>query len=62
VKKHKPHTKPEDADLIAQENRRRLLVRRSHFMVIITAWIITVPASALLSGIIFTLLNLFISV
>lgn len=62
VKKHKPHTKPEDADLIAQENRRRLLVRRSHFIVIITAWIITVPASALLSGIIFTLLNFFISV
>jgi PiT family inorganic phosphate transporter len=39
-----------------EETRRRKLVRRSHFMTIIAAWIITVPAAALLSGLIFTAL------
>ncbi|GJM03424.1 MAG: phosphate transporter [Rhodomicrobium sp.] len=57
IKVKKPKATPEDAKLIAQEQRRRLLVRRSHFMVIITAWIITVPATAILSGLIFTFLN-----
>jgi len=28
-------------------------VRRSHFMTIIAAWVITVPAAALMSGLIF---------
>ncbi len=32
------------------EARRRLLVRRSHFMTIIAAWIVTVPASATLAA------------
>ncbi|OJF90351.1 inorganic phosphate transporter [Pararhizobium antarcticum] len=32
------------------ERHRRQLVRRSHFMTIIAAWVITVPASALLSA------------
>ena len=36
-----------------EERRRRKLVRRSHFMTIIAAWIITVPAAALMSAIIF---------
>ena len=36
-----------------EERRRRKLVRRSHFMTIIAAWIITVPAAALLSALIF---------
>ena len=40
-----------------EERRRRKLVRRSHFMTIIAAWTITVPAAALLSGVIFMLLN-----
>jgi len=35
------------------ERRRRKLVRRSHFFTIIAAWVITVPAAALLSGVIF---------
>ncbi|MGH1368217.1 MAG: inorganic phosphate transporter [Maritimibacter sp.] len=39
-----------------EETRRRKLVRRSHFMTIIAAWVITVPAAALLSGLIFTAL------
>ena len=40
-----------------EERRRRKLVRRSHFMTIIAAWIITVPAAALLSGVIFVMLR-----
>lgn len=36
-----------------EERRRRKLVRRSHFMTILAAWVITVPAAAVLSAIIF---------
>lgn len=39
------------------ERRRRKLVRRSHFMTIVAAWVITVPAAAVLSATIFSLLN-----
>ncbi len=35
------------------EIARRKLVRRSHFMTIVSAWIITVPAAAVLSGLLF---------
>jgi inorganic phosphate transporter, PiT family len=35
------------------EIRQRKLVRRSHFLTIIAAWVITVPAAAVLSAIIF---------
>jgi PiT family inorganic phosphate transporter len=38
------------------ERRRRKLVRRSHFMTIIAAWVITVPAAAFMSGVIFSVL------
>ena len=37
--------------------RRRYLVRRSHFMTIVAAWIITVPAAAGLSALLFVLLD-----
>ena len=40
-----------------EERRRRKLVRRSHFMTIVAAWIITVPASACLSAVAFFVLN-----
>ena len=40
-----------------EERRRRKLVRRSHFMTILAAWVITVPAAALLSALIFFGLN-----
>jgi PiT family inorganic phosphate transporter len=40
----------------AEERRRRKLVRRSHFMTIVAAWVITVPAAAAMSAVIFTLL------
>ncbi|MEB8385819.1 inorganic phosphate transporter [Rhodobacteraceae bacterium KMM 6894] len=43
--------------LAPEERSRRKLVRRSHFMTIIAAWVITVPAAALMSGVIFFLLN-----
>jgi len=45
----------------AAERRRRKLVRRSHFMTIIAAWVITVPAAASLSGVLFVLINLVMS-
>ncbi|TCL96341.1 PiT family inorganic phosphate transporter [Rhizobium sp. PP-WC-2G-219] len=41
----------------ADETRRRQLVRRSHFMTIVGAWIITVPASALLSALLYILFS-----
>jgi PiT family inorganic phosphate transporter len=48
---------PERAHYAPEERRRRKLVRRSHFMTIIAAWIITVPAAATLSAIIFVLIT-----
>ncbi|MBW9116028.1 inorganic phosphate transporter [Rhizobium cauense] len=42
---------PEDPN--THEVRRRYLVRRSHFMTIIAAWVITVPASAALAAMIY---------
>jgi PiT family inorganic phosphate transporter len=41
-----------------EERKRRKLVRRSHFMSIIAAWIITVPCAAIISGVIFTVISL----
>ena len=39
---------------VAKEERsRRKLVRRSHFLTIVAAWVITVPATALLSALVF---------
>ncbi|MFD2740827.1 inorganic phosphate transporter [Sulfitobacter aestuarii] len=40
-----------------EERRRRKLVRRSHFMTIVAAWVITVPAAALMSALVFWALN-----
>ena len=40
-----------------EERRRRKLVRRSHFLTIIAAWIITVPAAALLSAVTFLVIK-----
>ncbi|WP_417412556.1 inorganic phosphate transporter [Hoeflea sp.] len=39
------------------EQRRRKLVRRSHFLQIVAAWVITVPAAAVLSGFLFVVLR-----
>lgn len=46
---------PEDHN--PEETRRRRLVRRSHFMTIIAAWIITVPLTAMSGAIVFSILN-----
>jgi PiT family inorganic phosphate transporter len=40
-----------------EERGRRKLVRRSHFLTIIAAWVITVPATALLSAVVFFALS-----
>jgi PiT family inorganic phosphate transporter len=40
-----------------EERRRRKLVRRSHFMTIVAAWVVTVPAAALLSAGLFLVLD-----
>ena len=57
--KNQPPADERQVEIINQEKQRRKLVRRSHFMVIVTAWIITVPAAALISGIIFICLSQF---
>ena len=49
--------RPPELRIAPEERRRRKLVRRSHFMTIIAAWVITVPAAALISGGIFLALN-----
>ncbi|UYV36699.1 inorganic phosphate transporter [Rhodobacteraceae bacterium D3-12] len=50
-------TIPPELRIAPEERRRRKLVRRSHFMTIIAAWVITVPAAALMSGLIYYLLH-----
>ncbi|MBT2130335.1 inorganic phosphate transporter [Aliiroseovarius lamellibrachiae] len=49
--------RPEVKRIPAEERRRRKLVRRSHFMTIVAAWVITVPAAAAMSAVIFLVLN-----
>ncbi|WP_296427953.1 inorganic phosphate transporter [Yoonia sp.] len=43
-----------------EERRRRKLVRRSHFMTIIAAWVVTVPAAAAMSALTFLVLDRFL--
>lgn len=45
---------PDRPRIGSDERRRRKLVRRSHVLTIVAAWIVTVPAAALLSAVIFT--------
>ncbi|MBO9396627.1 inorganic phosphate transporter [Shimia sp. R9_2] len=49
--------RPVTKRIAPEERRRRKLVRRSHFMTIVAAWVITVPAAASMSAVIFLLLN-----
>ncbi|UYO00740.1 MAG: inorganic phosphate transporter [Devosia sp.] len=51
---------PEDALSSARKVERRLLVRRHHVYSIAAAWVVTVPASAALAGVLFLVLRLFI--
>ncbi len=56
--KRRPRNANSDGSKIAtEERRRRKLVRRSHFLTIVAAWVITVPAAALLSAVVFLALN-----
>ena len=48
---------PEKEAANPDETRRRYLVRRSHFMTIVSAWIVTLPVSAALSALVFLALN-----
>jgi PiT family inorganic phosphate transporter len=50
-------SRPAEKRIAPEERRRRKLVRRSHFMTIVAAWVITVPAAALLSGCVFLVLS-----
>ena len=50
-----PETEPAKGHLA--EQRRRKLVRRSHFLQIIAAWVITVPAAAVLAGVLFVIMR-----
>jgi len=49
----KSETSKEDPPVAPEVQRYRKLVRRSHFLTIIAAWVITVPAAALTSALIF---------
>ncbi|MCB1384500.1 MAG: inorganic phosphate transporter [Nitratireductor sp.] len=51
------HPPKDDTPGDRQEIARRKLVRRSHFMTIVSAWIITVPAAAVLAGVLFHVLS-----
>ncbi|MFV0410319.1 MAG: inorganic phosphate transporter [Paracoccus sp. (in: a-proteobacteria)] len=42
-----------DTESSAEQRRRRKVVRRSHFTTILAAWVITVPAAATLSALLF---------
>lgn len=51
----------EKIKLALEERKRRKLVRRSYFMSIVAAWIITVPSAAIISAILFALTQIFIA-
>lgn len=51
--RHMGYGPPKPITIAREERARRRLVRRSHFMTILAAWVITVPAAALISAVIF---------
>ncbi|MBJ6986583.1 MULTISPECIES: inorganic phosphate transporter [unclassified Devosia] len=51
---------PEEALANARKSEGRLLVRRQHVYSIAAAWVVTVPASAVLSGVLYYVLSLII--
>lgn len=58
-RKQSNRQRPSEQRLPHEELQRRKLVRRSHFMTIIAAWVITVPAAAAMSAVIFWILTAF---
>jgi PiT family inorganic phosphate transporter len=57
VQANQPEKKQRDDSRSREEMQRRKLVRRSHFMTIVSAWIVTVPAAAVLSALLYYLLS-----
>lgn len=58
VKAHvRHHRRVIDPQAEREEAQRRKLVRRSHFIIIVAAWVITVPCAACLAAAIFLALN-----
>ncbi|MGE4324525.1 MAG: inorganic phosphate transporter [Pseudodonghicola sp.] len=55
--RHLPSQSGPGKKLAVEERRRRKLVRRSHFLTIVAAWVITVPAAAAMSALVFLLLR-----
>jgi PiT family inorganic phosphate transporter len=55
--KHARLAMPEQPSQAPEERRRRKLVRRSHVLTIVAAWVVTVPAAAQLSALIFLGMN-----
>ena len=53
----KPGSATPPQRLGSEEIRHRKLVRRSHFLTIAAAWVVTVPAAAIMSMVVFHLLN-----
>jgi inorganic phosphate transporter, PiT family len=51
------HERREDTTAPQEVRTRRKVVRRSHVLGILAAWVVTVPATALLSALLFTILN-----
>ncbi|MCB1508126.1 MAG: inorganic phosphate transporter [Hyphomicrobiaceae bacterium] len=49
--------RPAGKRIAAEERTRRKLVRRSHFMTIVAAWVVTVPAAAVLSAVLFFIIT-----
>jgi PiT family inorganic phosphate transporter len=52
IRNHRRH-QPRKVYVDQEELKRRKLVRRSHFMGIVAAWVITVPCAAGLAALIF---------
>lgn len=52
------HAEADRPRIPVDERRRRKLVRRSHVMTIAAAWVVTVPAAAVISAIIFRVIRL----
>ncbi len=53
-------SRPNETTFPAEEVHRRKLVRRSHFLTIVVAWMFTVPAAAALSALLFTVMMSFV--
>ena len=47
--------------LAPEERKRRRLVRRSHFITMAAAWVVTVPVSGVLSALLFLILQQFMA-